>query len=149
MVEVLKPLIWIHFSFFCQWVCTPQIKNIDYWTFPHLFDHKWGFHFLFFKIFFFLGNKIHIILINKINIVCMKSDMSNYRMHFNCTWKDMWTFTRDKLYILKPLFERFYLVSFKPKWRSVNDCSGYCEGLPRRPFELPKLKVMREPTHTL
>ncbi len=48
-------------------------KNIDYWTFPHLFDHKWGFlkNKKLSNIFF--GNKIHIILINKINIVCVWS----------------------------------------------------------------------------
>jgi hypothetical protein len=55
----------------------------------------------------------------------MKFGMSTYKMHFNCTWKNMCSQEVRLIFVLTLIyFGRFYLAHFKLKWVFLNICRG-------------------------
>lgn len=64
--------------------------------------------------------------------------MFNYRIHFNCTWKDMCTHNMLKLFFSNPLALTGLILFI------LNPNGGLpCERLPR-PIEPPKVKMTRK-----
>ncbi len=72
----------------------------------------------------------------------MKFGMFHYMMHFNWTWKDMYSKEVGFYFFNLPILKDFFPIPLKSKWRYVNYYRTQSEG-PFRPFKPLGLKAIR------
>ncbi len=87
-----------------------------------------------------LGKNPHCLAIGRILFTCMKFNMSNYNMHFSCTWKDV--LIKGLTIFWPTYFGRFYFGQRKPIWRSLH-VGVPSEGL-LKPFKPLGLKMTKK-----